>query len=146
MVNPRVNPNSYRPEPPPSCSSSVQWGIPNELFIFGDSVILTVLGQLAFMPLLVLAATLCPPGVEGVLFATLMSLFNGAGVFGSEVIYIYTYIYTYIHTYIYIATAIPISYLFLSIENISCPPGVEGVLFATLMSLFNGAGLFGSEV
>lgn len=61
-----------------------QWGVPNEWFIFGDSVVLTVLGQLAFMPLLVLAAQLCPPGVEGVLFATLMSLFNGAGLVGSE--------------------------------------------------------------
>jgi folate/biopterin transporter len=59
-------------------------GLPNEWFIFGDSVLMTVLGQLAFMPLLVLAASLCPPGVEGVLFATLMSLFNGAGAIGSE--------------------------------------------------------------
>jgi folate/biopterin transporter len=62
-----------------------QWGLPNEWFIFGDSVVMTVLGQLAFMPLLVLAASLCPPGVEGVLFATLMSLFNGAGAVGSEI-------------------------------------------------------------
>lgn len=37
-------------------------GIPNEAFALGDSVVLTVLGQLAFMPTLVLAARLCPPG------------------------------------------------------------------------------------
>jgi hypothetical protein len=37
-------------------------GVPDEWFAFGDSVILTVLGQLAFMPTLVLAARLCPPG------------------------------------------------------------------------------------
>jgi len=61
-----------------------RWGLSNQWFIFGDSVLMTVLGQLAFMPLLVLAASLCPPGIEGVLFATLMSLFNGAGVIGSE--------------------------------------------------------------
>lgn len=35
-------------------------GISNELFVLGDSVILTVLGQVAFMPVLVLAAQLCP--------------------------------------------------------------------------------------
>ena len=43
-------------------------GIPDTWFTFGDDLILTVLGQLAFMPLLVLAASLCPPGVEGTLF------------------------------------------------------------------------------
>uniref|UniRef100_A0A7S0G9Q7 Uncharacterized protein n=1 Tax=Proboscia inermis TaxID=420281 RepID=A0A7S0G9Q7_9STRA len=42
-------------------------------------------GQLAFLPTLVLAAKICPPGVEAVLFATLMSIFNGAGVTGSEI-------------------------------------------------------------
>lgn len=45
---------------------------------------LTVLGQIAFMPTLVLAARLCPPGIEGTLFATLMSVFNGAGALGAE--------------------------------------------------------------
>ena len=59
-------------------------GIPDQWFTFGDDLVLTVLGQLAFMPLLVLAAALCPPGVEGTLFATLMSIFNGGGVVGSE--------------------------------------------------------------
>lgn len=34
------------------------------------------------MPILVLAARLCPPGVEATLFATLMSISNGAGVTG----------------------------------------------------------------
>ena len=42
-------------------------GIPDTLFTFGDDLVLTVFGQLAFMPLLVLAASLCPPGVEGTL-------------------------------------------------------------------------------
>ena len=44
-------------------------GIPDTLFTFGDDLVLTVFGQLAFMPLLVLAASLCPPGVEGTLVA-----------------------------------------------------------------------------
>jgi folate/biopterin transporter len=59
-------------------------GIPDNWFTFGDDLILTVLGQLGFMPLLVLAASLCPPGVEGTLFALLMSVFNGAGIIGTE--------------------------------------------------------------
>lgn len=61
-----------------------QLGIPDELFTFGDDVILAVLGQIAFMPTLVLAARLCPPGVEGTLFALLMSIFNGGAIVGSE--------------------------------------------------------------
>lgn len=34
--------------------------------------------QASFMPILVLAARLCPEGVEATLFATLMSILNGA--------------------------------------------------------------------
>ena len=37
------------------------------------------------MPTLVLAARLCPPGIEAVLFATLMSINNGAGTLGTEI-------------------------------------------------------------
>jgi len=59
-------------------------GIPDGAFVFGDDVALTILGQLAFLPTLVLAARICPPGVEAVLFATLMSIFNGASAVGTE--------------------------------------------------------------
>jgi hypothetical protein len=59
-------------------------GIPDQLFSLTDSVVLTVLGQVAFMPTLVLASSLCPPGVEGTLFATLMSIYNAAGTVSSE--------------------------------------------------------------
>lgn len=38
--------------------------------------------QASFMPVLVLAAKLCPPGVEATLFATLMSISNAGGVTG----------------------------------------------------------------
>lgn len=37
-----------------------QWGLSNELFVLGDSLVLTVLGQVSLMPILVLAARLCP--------------------------------------------------------------------------------------
>lgn len=60
-------------------------GIPDSYLIYGDDVVLAVLGQFAFLPTLVLAASICPPGVEAVLFACLMSVFNGAGVLGTEV-------------------------------------------------------------
>jgi folate/biopterin transporter len=59
-------------------------GIPDGFLIMGDDVALAILGTIAFMPTLVLAARLCPPGVEAVLFATLMSIFNGASAVGSE--------------------------------------------------------------
>jgi len=60
-----------------------QLGLSNEMFVLGDSVILTVLGQASFMPILVLAARLCPEGVEATLFATLMSILNGGSFVGS---------------------------------------------------------------
>ncbi len=55
-------------------------GIDDRWFSLGDSLILTVMGQIAFMPLLVLAARLCPPGIEATLFALLMSVSNLAGI------------------------------------------------------------------
>lgn len=60
-------------------------GIPDSAFIFGDDVALAILGEIAFLPTLVLAARLCPPGIEAVLFATLMSIYNGASTVGTEV-------------------------------------------------------------
>ena len=60
-------------------------GIPDGAFIVGDDVVLSILGEIAFLPTLVLAAQLCPPGVEAVLFATLMSINNGAGALGTEI-------------------------------------------------------------
>jgi folate/biopterin transporter len=55
-------------------------GIDDRWFSLGDSLILTVMGQIAYMPILVLAARLCPPGVEATLFALLMSVTNLAGL------------------------------------------------------------------
>jgi folate/biopterin transporter len=59
-------------------------GISDRWFSLGDNLILTVMGQIAFMPVLVLAARLCPPGVEATLFALLMSVFNLAGLVSYE--------------------------------------------------------------
>ena len=57
-------------------------GIENELFCLADEIVLTVLGRVSFMPVLVLAARVCPEGVEATLFATLMSILNGGSVSG----------------------------------------------------------------
>ena len=59
-------------------------GIDDHWFALGDSLILTVMGQLTFMPVLVLAARLCPPGIEATLFALLMSVLNLAGLVSKE--------------------------------------------------------------
>ncbi|KAK7270571.1 hypothetical protein RIF29_23809 [Crotalaria pallida] len=59
-----------------------KFGINDEWFAIGDSLILTVLSQASFMPVLVLAAKLCPEGMEATLFATLMSVSNGGSVLG----------------------------------------------------------------
>ncbi|MFN6571748.1 folate/biopterin family MFS transporter [Dendronalium sp. ChiSLP03b] len=59
-------------------------GIDDHWFSLGDSLVLTVMGQIAYMPILVLAARLCPAGVEATLFALLMSVSNLGGMVGYE--------------------------------------------------------------
>jgi folate/biopterin transporter len=59
-------------------------GIDDQWFSLGDSLVLTVMGQIAFMPVLVLSARLCPPGIEATLFALLMSIFNLSGLISHE--------------------------------------------------------------
>lgn len=66
-------------------------GIGDQWFSLGDSLILTVMGQISFMPVLVLAARLCPPGVEATLFASLMSVSNLAGLLSHELGALVTY-------------------------------------------------------
>lgn len=63
---------------------NVALGIPDRLFALTDAAVLTVLGQVSFMPTLVLAARLCPPDVEASLFAALMSVYNASGVVSNE--------------------------------------------------------------
>jgi folate/biopterin transporter len=59
-------------------------GIDDHWFSLGDSLVLTVMGEIAFMPVLVLSARLCPAGVEATLFALLMSIVNLAGLLSHE--------------------------------------------------------------
>jgi folate/biopterin transporter len=59
-------------------------GIGDRWFSLGDSLILSVMGQITFMPVLVLSARLCPPGVEASLFALIMSIWNLSGLLSQE--------------------------------------------------------------
>ncbi len=59
-------------------------GIDDHWFSLGDNLILTVMGQVAFMPVLVLSARLCPKGIEATLFALLMSIWNLSGLLSYE--------------------------------------------------------------
>ncbi len=59
-------------------------GIDDHWFSLGDSLILSVVGQITWMPVLVLSARLCPEGVEATLFALLMSIWNLSGLLSHE--------------------------------------------------------------
>jgi folate/biopterin transporter len=58
--------------------------IDDHWFSLGDSLVLSVMGQIAFMPVMVLAARLCPSGIEATFFAVLMSVFNLGRIVSSE--------------------------------------------------------------
>mmetsp|Transcript_25981 Transcript_25981/g.89641 ORF Transcript_25981/g.89641 Transcript_25981/m.89641 type:complete len:226 (-) Transcript_25981:32-709(-) len=57
-------------------------GIDDHLFMLGADVVQPVVQQLAGMPMLVLAAKVCPVRLEGTLFALLMGLSNFGTVLG----------------------------------------------------------------
>lgn len=63
---------------------NLELGIPDKMFALVDSAVLTVLGQVAFMPTLVLAARISPIGVEAIFFASLMSIYNASGATSNE--------------------------------------------------------------
>ncbi|KAE9025887.1 hypothetical protein PR003_g9117 [Phytophthora rubi] len=56
--------------------TNLQLGIPDKAFVLGDHVVADVIGRLKTMPIMVLCAKLCPRGIEGTLFALLMSISN----------------------------------------------------------------------
>ncbi|KAI9914536.1 hypothetical protein PsorP6_007844 [Peronosclerospora sorghi] len=56
--------------------TNLELGIPDKAFVLGDHVVADVIGRLKTMPIMVLCAKLCPRGIEGTLFALLMSISN----------------------------------------------------------------------
>ncbi|XP_068647269.1 probable folate-biopterin transporter 2 [Aristolochia californica] len=55
---------------------NLKFGVPDYLFVVLDESVGQMVGQLKWMPLLVLSSKLCPPGIEGTFFALLMSIDN----------------------------------------------------------------------
>ncbi|CAO2815976.1 unnamed protein product [Amaranthus hypochondriacus] len=62
---------------------NLKLGIPDHLFAVLDECANQFVGRLKWMPLLVLSAKLCPPGIEGTFFALIMSIGN-IGMFSSS--------------------------------------------------------------
>lgn len=59
-------------------------GIPDFVFALIERIVITLAGQFVTMPMVVLGARICPVGVEGTLYALLMSITNIGGVVASE--------------------------------------------------------------
>jgi hypothetical protein len=57
-------------------------GIPDTWFVILDDIVLSIFGQITFMPIMILAAKMCPPGTEAMLYAAIMSANNLSGSFG----------------------------------------------------------------
>eukprot|EP00249_Psilotum_nudum_P014076 c24652_g1_i1 orf=228-1754(+) len=58
--------------------------IPDHAFVLGGTALADIAGKLQLMPMLVLCARLCPPGIEGTIFAFLMSVSNFGVTCGSS--------------------------------------------------------------
>lgn len=59
-------------------------GIPDFVFALIERIVITLVGQFITMPMVVMGARICPVGVEGTLYALLMSITNIGGVVGEE--------------------------------------------------------------
>ena len=62
----------------------IDLGVSNTLIATADSIVLTLVGRCILLPMVVLGAKVCPEGVEGSLYATLMSITNFGNVVDSE--------------------------------------------------------------
>ncbi|KAJ0029803.1 hypothetical protein Pint_12526 [Pistacia integerrima] len=62
---------------------NLAFGIPDFVAIVIDEGVSRMVGQMKWMPLLVLSSRLCPPGIEGTFFALLMSIHNAGSLSSS---------------------------------------------------------------
>ena len=62
---------------------NLELGIPDRYFFFGEELLGPVVSRLNTMPLFILAAKLCPPKMEGTLFALNMGLSNFGVILGT---------------------------------------------------------------
>ncbi|KAF8703603.1 hypothetical protein HU200_032422 [Digitaria exilis] len=59
---------------------NLKMGIPDYFFAVIDNSVSQMVGQLIWLPLLVLSSKLCPSGIEGTFYALLMSIQNAGGM------------------------------------------------------------------
>ncbi|XP_040990145.1 probable folate-biopterin transporter 4 [Juglans microcarpa x Juglans regia] len=64
---------------------NVAFGISDRIMVLCGSALADAVNQLKFMPFLILSGQLCPPGIEGTLFALFMSINNLGSTLGSFV-------------------------------------------------------------
>jgi folate/biopterin transporter len=57
-------------------------GIPDTLFVILDDIVLSIFYKITLLPILVIATKVCPPGIEGMLFATIISANNLSNIIG----------------------------------------------------------------
>jgi folate/biopterin transporter len=57
-------------------------GIPDTLLVILDDIFLSIFYKITILPILVTATQICPPGIEGMLFATIISANNLSNIIG----------------------------------------------------------------
>ncbi|XAR56674.1 hypothetical protein NMG60_11037241 [Bertholletia excelsa] len=65
--------------------ANVAFGIPDKVMVLFGSALGDAINQFKFMPFMILSGQLCPPGIEGTLFALFMSINNLGSTLGSFV-------------------------------------------------------------
>lgn len=63
--------------------SNFSLGVPDKVMVLFGSALADGINQFKFMPFLILSGQLCPPGIEGTLFALFMSINNLGSAIGS---------------------------------------------------------------
>ncbi|PKA59113.1 putative folate-biopterin transporter 4 [Apostasia shenzhenica] len=63
--------------------ANAHFSIPDKYLVLGSSAVADAINQFKFMPFLILSGQLCPPGIEGSLFALFMSINNLGSTLGS---------------------------------------------------------------
>ncbi|KAM7252141.1 hypothetical protein ACFE04_024024 [Oxalis oulophora] len=64
---------------------NVGFGVSDKIMVLCGSALVDAVNQFKFMPFLILSGQLCPPGIEGTLFALFMSINNFGSTVGSFV-------------------------------------------------------------
>tara|TARA_B100000683_G_C12344300_1_gene496062 strand:+ start:107 stop:685 length:579 start_codon:yes stop_codon:yes gene_type:complete len=57
--------------------------VPDLAFAMGEAIAFSIVGQVLIMPVCVIGARMCPKGIEGSLYSTLMSISNFGGLIAS---------------------------------------------------------------